>query len=107
MNFIYLTIQTTKYRTNCILYWFKTERYISLSNTEWFHNLRNGWHLYLLSDSSANNTSYPYTPHEDESVSKALHPNANGSVPHVGTLCLLHRVAVDVDDLVKVPCHHL
>lgn len=52
--------------------------------------------------STANNT-----PHEDEGISKALHPNANGSVPHVGTLCLLHRVVVDVDDLVEVPCHHL
>ncbi len=38
-----------------------------------------------------------------------LYAQADGSMPLVGALCRLHRVVVDVDDLVQVPggqpCH--
>ncbi len=34
-----------------------------------------------------------------------LHSNANGPVAHVGPLCSVHGVEVDVDDAVQVPGH--
>lgn len=71
------------------------------------------WQSYIIPaapdkhDSTANNVSHTNTPHEDEGISKALHTYANGSMPHVGTLRLLHRVVVDVNYFVEVPCCHL
>merc|ERR1719234_1807752 len=46
-------------------------------------------------------------PHQNVSVSKALDTDSNRPVSHVAVPCLLHRVEVDLNDLVQVLRRHL